>query len=143
MSAHEVLTDALMQALTAHAPLAAAVNGVFDTAPLRAVRPYAVIEDAVLADWGTKDMVGREGRLAIALFDTGERTARLRMLAGEVTTAVAGLPREPGEGWRIASLAFVRSRIVREGEARLAAIVEFRVRMLQVNQEKDDGGGEG
>lgn len=133
MSAHEILADALTGALTAHAPLAGAINGVFDAPPARGVRPYAVVEEAVLADWSTKDMTGREGRLSVTLFDTGERRARLRGLAEEVVAAATGLPRELGEGWRIASLAFVRSRIVRESAAGSAAIVEFRVRMLQAN----------
>lgn len=133
MSAHAVLAEALAQALAAHAPLGVAINGVFDAPPARAVRPYAVVEEAVLVDWSTKDMPGREGRLSIALFDAGEETARLRMLAGAVTEAVLGLPRDLGAGWRIASLSFVRSRIVRESEARRTAIVEFRVRMLRTN----------
>lgn len=133
MSAHTVLAEALAQVLIAHAPLGMAINGVFDGPPARAVRPYAVVEEAVLADWSTKDLAGREGRLTIALLDSGERTARLRTLAGEVVDAVLGLSRELGEGWRVVSLSFVRSRILREGEARHTAIVEFRVRMLQTN----------
>lgn len=133
MSAHAVLAEALAQALAAHAPLGVAINGVFEAPPARALRPYAVIEDVVLVDWSTKDMPGREGRLTIALFDLGEGTARLRALAGDAADAVLGLPRDLGEGWRIASLSFVRSRIVREGEARRTAIIEFRVRMLRAN----------
>ncbi|AQR74432.1 DUF3168 domain-containing protein [Sphingomonas sp. LM7] len=133
MSAHAILSAALVQALAGHAPLAGALNGVFDAAPARAVRPYAVVEEAVLVDWGTKDMAGREGRLAVGLFEAGEDRARLRVLTEHAAAAVAGLPRELGEGWRIASLAFVRSRIVREGDGLCAAVVEFRVRMLRVN----------
>ncbi|NIJ21622.1 hypothetical protein FHS95_003325 [Sphingomonas naasensis] len=133
MSLHEVLATALAQALRTHAPLGVAINGVFDAPPARAVRPYAVVEEAVLTDWSTKDMAGREGRLTIALFDLGERTSRLRALTGEVSAALAAVPRDLGEGWRIVSLDFVRSRVVREGEARTAAIIEFRVRVLQAN----------
>lgn len=132
MSAHAVLAAAVEGVLGAHPGLRIAINGVFDSPPVRAVRPYAVIEEAVLADWSTKDMAGREGRLTVGLFADEDR-ARLRVLADEAATAVAGLPRELGEGWRIASLAFVRSRIVREGPGLCAAIVEFRVRMLQTN----------
>ncbi|MCD2325529.1 DUF3168 domain-containing protein [Sphingomonas sp. IC-56] len=132
MSAHDVLADALAVALRGHAPLMAEINGVFDMAPLRAVRPYAQVEDAVLSDWGTKDMAGREGRLSVTLFDQGAAPARLRVLIGEVERAVLGLPRELGAGWRVASLSAVRSRVVREGDGRWAAWCEFRVRMLQV-----------
>lgn len=132
MSAHSVLAQAVEAAIGAHPALRIAVNGVFDAPPMRAVRPYAVVEEAVLSDWSTKDMMGREGRLAVGLFVDEDR-ARLRALADYAEAAVSGLPRELGEGWRIASLAFVRSRIVREGPGLCAAIVEFRVRMLQAN----------
>lgn len=132
MSAHEVLADALALVLAEHAPVMAEINGVFDAQPLRAVRPYAQVEEAVLTDWGTKDMAGREGRLSVTLFDQGAAPARLRVLIGEVERAVLGLPRELGAGWRVASLSVVRSRVLREGEGRWAALCEFRVRMLQV-----------
>lgn len=132
MSAHDVLADALAGALGRHAPLMAEINGVFDAQPLRGVRPYALIEDALLTDWSTKDLIGREGRLSVTLFDQGVSPRRLRGLIGEVEAAVLGLPRMLGEGWRVASLSVVRSRVVREGEGRWAALCEFRVRMLQV-----------
>lgn len=57
---------------------------------------------------------------------------RLRELAGQVDAAVEDLPRDLGEGWRIASLVPVRSRIVREGEGLWAGTNEYRVRMLRM-----------
>jgi hypothetical protein len=133
MSAHDVLADALASALHAYAPLGVSLNGVFDAAPARAVRPYALVEEAVLTDWSTQDLTGREGRLSVVLLDEGERTARLRRLMDEVVEAVAAVPRELGEGWRVTSLVFVRSRVVKDGERRWAGVVEFRVRMLRVS----------
>jgi len=106
------------------------VTGVFDAPPVRAALPYAVIEEAVLADWSTKDMDGREGRLAVTLYDGGERPVRLRVLAGAAEDAVSAMPRVLGEGWRVASLVFVRGRIVREG-VRWVAMSEWRVRVLR------------
>lgn len=106
------------------------VTAVFDAPPVRAALPYAVVEEAMLADWGTKDMQGREGRLALAIHDGGERPVRLRVLIGAAEEAVAVMPRELGEGWRIASLVFLRSRIAREGQ-RWVAMSEWRVRMLR------------
>jgi hypothetical protein len=133
MSAHAKLSEAIEAVLGAHPGLGVVINGVFETVPQRAVRPYAVIEDPVLIDWSTKDMIGREGRLAVGLFEAGEDRKRLRVLADQIAAAISGLPRELGEGWRIASLAFLRSRIFREGPGLCAAVVEFRVRMLQSN----------
>lgn len=131
MSVQALLQAAIMAALEAHAPLAGAVTGVFDAPPVRGARPYALIGDALLADWGTKDMAGREGRFAVTLHDLGERPERVRALLGEVDTAIEAMPRTLGDGWRIASLAFVRGRIVREGEARWLGTSEWRVRMLR------------
>lgn len=132
MSAQTVLGEALVAALKAHAGVARVVTAVFDAPPVRAARPYAEVAEALLTDWSTKDMAGREGRIAIVLRDAGERPVRLRVLAGEVDAAVEGLPRDLGEGWRIASLVPVRSRIVREGEGLWAGTNEYRVRMLRM-----------
>lgn len=132
MSAHSVLVAALVAALEEHHSLMLAISKVFDAPPVRAVRPYAEIEDAVLSDWSTKDFMGREGRVGVMLRDQGASPQRLRGLVGEVEAAVLSLPRVLGEGWRVASLSMVRSRVLREGEGRWTALCEFRVRMLQI-----------
>jgi len=130
MSVQTRLQGALVTALRDHAPLGA-LTGVFDAPPVRAALPYAVVGEAVLGDWGTKDMAGREGRVAVLLHDGGERPARLRLLAGAVEAAIEAMPRELGDGWRIASLTFVRSRIVANGAGRWIASSEYRARMLR------------
>lgn len=131
MSVQALLQAAFRAALEGHAPLAEAVTAICDAPPMRGLRPYALVEDAVLTDWGTKDMAGREARIAVTLFDSGERPARLRALAGEVEAAIEAMPRDIGDGWRIVSLAFVRGRTVREGDGRWAAASDWRVRMLR------------
>jgi hypothetical protein len=125
--------QAVLQAALAEALAGLDVTAVFDAPPARAARPYAVIEEAVLVDWGAKGMAGREGRFAVTLHDGGERPARLRLLAGAVEDAVEAMPRVLGQGWAVASLGFVRGRIVREGEGRWVATSEFRVRVLRAN----------
>lgn len=120
----------VLQAAVAAALADLAVTGVFDAPPVRSSRPYAVIEEALLTDWGTKDFAGREGRFAVRVLDSGERPVRLRGLAGEVEDRVLAMPRLLDGGWAVASLVFVRSRIVRDGEG-WAAVSEFRVRMLR------------
>lgn len=131
MSVQELLQAGLKAALEDHAPLADVVTGVFDAPPARGALPYALVEEAVLADWSTKDMAGREGRVAIAIRDGGERPVRLRALAGAAEDAVEAMPRALGEGWAVASLVLVRGRIQREGDGRWLAISEYRVRMLR------------
>ncbi len=126
MSVQQVLQAALVEAL-------AGLEGtrVFDAPPVRAARPYALVEEAWLTDWGTKDMAGREGRFAVTLFDAGERPTRLRALAGDVEAAIEAMPRVIGQGWAIASLVLLRARISREGDSRWQSVSEFRVRMLR------------
>lgn len=131
MSAQSVLQAALAAALRGHAPLAGALTGIFDAPPVRAARPYAQVEETLLVDWGTKDIAGREGRIAVTLFDGGESPARLRLLAGEAEAAIEAMPRAIGEGWATASLMLIRNRIAREGEGRWKSVSEYRVRMLR------------
>jgi len=110
--------------------LRAALAGasVFDAPPVRSAWPYVVIDMPVLSDWGTKDAAGREGRVVVQLFDEGEVPVRLRTLAAAAEGAVLSAP-VALDGWRIVSLVFVRSRVVREGKGWIGS-VEFRVRML-------------
>jgi hypothetical protein len=125
MSVQALLAGAMMDAL------GGIEVAVFDAPPVRAARPYAVIEEASLGNWGTKDLAGREGVLAVTLYDGGERPVRLRALAGEVEAAIEAMPRDLGEGWRVVTLILARSRIVREGESRWMAMSEWRVRILR------------
>lgn len=129
MSAAARLHAALAEAVRAGEGLEA-LTTVFEAPPVRSALPHATVEETVLADWGTKDMAGREGRAAVTLRDGGERPARLRELAGAAEEAVLAMPRDLGGGWRIASLVFVRGRVVRDGSG-WAATSEFRVRMLK------------
>lgn len=101
---------------------------VFDAPPVRAARPFVVVDTPVLTDWGTKDAAGREGRVIVQLFDGGEVPVRLRDLAAAAEVAVLSAPAVLA-GWRVVSLSFVRSRVVRDGDSWLGAL-EFRVRML-------------
>jgi hypothetical protein len=131
MSAAVVLTEAIRAALAGYAPLAEGLAGVFDAPPVRAATPYALIGEAQLSDWGTKDMVGREARVVVSLHDAGESPARLRRLSGEVELAMAGMPRAIGDGWDLASRVLLRARIERKGEGRWIATSEWRLRMLK------------
>lgn len=134
MSAGGMLAEAIRAALTAHAPLAGGLAGIFDAPPVRAATPHAVIGEAQLSDWGTKDMAGREARIVVSLHDAGESPARLRRLSGEVELAMEGLPRSIGGGWHLASRVLLRGRIERKGGGRWVATSEWRLRMLKTGE---------
>ncbi len=93
--------------------------------------PHVVVEQPELVDWSTKDWRGREGRIVVAAYDGGERPVRLRALAARIEDAVEAVPAAPGDGWRVATLRFVRSRVARAPGDRWVATSEFVVRLYR------------
>lgn len=100
----------------------------FDAPPVRGALPYAVVDEARLADWSTTTWEGREGSLAVSFHDAGERPVRLRDAIEAGEAALAAMPRALGGGWRLVQLRLQRSRVVRVGE-RWLGVSEFLVRM--------------
>ncbi|GGB30373.1 hypothetical protein GCM10011380_19820 [Sphingomonas metalli] len=125
MSARELLVAAVMARLK---PLPLAV---FDAPPVRATVPRAVVEEPALADWGAAGISGREGRLTVALSDEGERPGRLRGLLAAVEEAVPRTAPVLGQGWRIARLQLVRSRLTAGPAGRWSGAAEFAVRLYR------------
>ena len=129
MSAESVVHEAFLAALRASAAFGGAINGVFEGPVVKATAPFAEVQPLIAVDWSTKDQAGRELRPAVTIRDAGETPARLQALIGAACAAIEAMPRSL-EGWRVASLAFSRSRMVREAAGRWAATVEYRVRVL-------------
>jgi hypothetical protein len=136
--ASEALQAAAMAALGAIEGL-----GVYEGQPLQAAFPYAVAETGPEADWSHKSGQGRDIRLAIILYDKGERPGRLRTLAAEAEEALSALGGDMG-GWRLVTMPFLRSRLVRDvrgaeqkgGAASgqgWTAMIEYRARMLRTH----------
>ena len=122
--------SAVVSALEAHPAIAAAYCGVYDGPEPRAAFPYISVADGLVTDWSTKTATGREFRMAMTVWDHGEDAARLHDLMGHVEDAVAALPRDL-PGWRLASIAFVRSLVVRDAAGPWAGLVEYRLRVLE------------
>ena len=131
MSARELAQAAGVAALRAARGEAAAV---FDAPPVRAALPHVVVEQPELVDWSSKDWRGREGRIVVAAYDGGERPVRLRALAAAIEDAVAAVPAVLGDGWRVANLRFVRSRVARAAGDRWVATSEFVVRVYRESE---------
>ena len=111
--------------------------GVYDSPPLQAVAPYAVVETGPETDWGYKGGAGRELRLALTLWDRGERPVRLRALTRAAEAAVEsieGAGEGEGGAWQLVSLHFLRERAVPPRapapNALTASLVEYRARLL-------------
>jgi hypothetical protein len=129
MSAEGVLHAALVTAL--REGLGDALNGVFDGPPVKASLPYAEVQPLIAIDWSAKDWTGRELRPAVTIMDAGDTPTRLHALIGTTCMAIETMP-ETLDGWRIASLIFVRSRMLREAPGRWTAQVEYRARMRAI-----------
>lgn len=123
--------EALLEASAGALGAIDGIGRIYDSPPLQAALPHALVSIDAEADWSHKSGAGREIRLAASLFDRGERPLRLRALAGEAEAALAGLPPTLGE-WRLVTMRHVRTRTVRERDGRWAAVVEFRARLLAV-----------
>lgn len=123
------LQAAVVSAVQAHPVLAARLTGIYDGPPPRAAFPYVSMGDSLVSDWSTKTAKGREIRLALTLWDSGECPSQLTDLMANLEEAMAALPRNL-PGWRIASLMFQRSMVVRDSAGPWAGLLEHRIRLL-------------
>lgn len=126
MSAGAVLRAAVVARL-------AGIGRVFDAPPVRAATPYAVVDDPLLAAGDAVGVAGRSGTIAVAAVDTGVSPARVRALIAAAEAAMAMLPAEIGEGWRVTSVRLVRSVVVQGKGERWTATSVFAVRMFRSN----------
>ncbi len=125
----QAVQAATVAALMAHPVLNTEISGIFNGPPPRAAFPYIAITDGLTSDWSTKTEVGREIRLALTVWDDGESATHLARLMGHVEDAVMAMPSDL-DGWRVASLVFQRSMLVRDPGGPWAGLVEHRVRLL-------------
>jgi hypothetical protein len=122
MTAGGALQEAVAGALLGQAEL----TGVYDGPPARAAFPYVVLDGGTETDWSHKSGRGREVLLAVTLWD--EQPARLNALLEGIEAAVGGIG-DP-TGWQLASIVFLRRRIVRDVAGPWAAAMDFRARLL-------------
>lgn len=105
---------------------------VFDAPPVRAITPYAIVEDPVLEQVDAAGVSGRAGVLAIAFRDDGERPLRLRGCMALSDALVSLLAADLPDGWRLAGLRLQRSRLSRAKDGWVGRS-EWAVRMFRVN----------
>lgn len=131
MSAEVAVRAAVIDALRADSALMDGLNGLFDGEPGRASLPYGVVGECIGADWGGKDVAGRELRLTIGLHDGGETPGRLAGMIARIDPVLAGVAVR--EGWRIVTARLVRSRVARAARqgGGWTAVVDYRVRAVR------------
>lgn len=122
---------ALLEWLGADPALAGALNAIAEEAPLRAPLPWLAISASASTDWSTKDLTGREVRIAIELHTRGDTALGDAALVAAIERRVESLPADQSaSGFRVASLVFTRSRAEQRGEAARATLLEWRARLL-------------
>lgn len=121
--------EALQQAAIAAISAIDGIGRVYDAPPLQAAVPYALVETDLETDWSHKSGLGRDIRLAVTLFDTGERAVGLRGRLGKAETVLADIAGQLGD-WRVVSMQYLRTRIVRDRYGQWAGVIEFRTRAL-------------
>ena len=129
--AAEAVQAALIAALAGDAVLGAAVSGVFDGPPARAPYPYVAMGAGATGDWSHKSGRGREHRVAATIWDDGDSPVRLLRLMAAAEDAIEGIAPDL-TGHRIASLIFLRSRVLRDADGPWAGMLEYRVRTLEL-----------
>lgn len=92
---------------------------------------YIAISDGSTSDWSHKTGRGREHRLSIAIWDDGATPARLHALLGQAQDAIEAMPRAL-DGHAIASLVFLRGRVVRDPDGPWAGRLDYRIRTLEI-----------
>ncbi|MEJ7933388.1 DUF3168 domain-containing protein [Sphingobium sp. AN558] len=130
MSAELAIRGAVIDALRGDAALMDRLNGLFDGAPVRASAPYGVVGDCLGADWGAKDVDGRELRLSISLHDAGPAPGRLAPLLARIDPVLRAM-QAPADGWRIVATRLLRSRVAKSGAEAWQAVVDYRLRVVR------------
>ena len=120
---------ALLAWLAADPVLAAGLNAIVEEAPLRTSPPWLGIVASASADFSHKTGMGREVRVALELQTLGDDPGEAAALVGAIEARVAALPSQQ-DGFRIASLAFLRARAEQRGEARRAVLLEYRALLI-------------
>jgi hypothetical protein len=129
-----LLRAALLDWLRTDPTLSAELNAMTEEAPVRASPPWLGLVASAGADWSVKDTRGREVRLALELHLRGDDPATGAALGQALEDRIAALPPSQ-EGFEVASIVFLRSRVEQRPGNTRAALFEYRFRLLATQPE--------
>jgi hypothetical protein len=124
-----LLRAALLDWLRADPTLSAGLNAVTEEAPGRTSPPWLGLVASAGADWSVKDAPGREVRIALELHLRGDDPAPGAAISQALEDRIAALP-PAQDGFSIASVVFLRSRVEQRPRNTRAALFEYRFRLL-------------
>ena len=122
------LRAALVQWLRTDPALTEKLNAI-EEAPVRASAPWLGIVASASTDWGTKELKGREVRLAMELHLRGDDPATGAQTIALVEDRIESLPAAQPD-FTIASARFLRARAEKRPANTRAVLLEYRFRIL-------------
>jgi hypothetical protein len=125
----ETLLRAALLAWLRADPALAPLNSIAEEAPLKPSLPWFGIAASAGADWSTKELAGREVRIALELHCRGDDPASAAALAAAIEARVMTLPRTQ-TGFEIANIQFLRSRAEQRPNNVRSVLIEHSFRML-------------
>lgn len=129
MSLEQDFARAATDWLAGDPALMARVNGAFHRMPARIAAPFVALDDVLATDWSTKDVAGREARLAFTIRDGSDEPGPASAIAAALEARLLAMPRA-GSGYRLVSLTLLRSRTLRLDGLWLVTL-DYRARLLQ------------
>jgi hypothetical protein len=110
--------------------LSAALNDLTEEAPSRSAPPWLGIAASASIDWSTKQLRGREVRIALELHHRGDEAGETASLVALVEDRIETMPRDQ-PGFHIATTQFLRARAEQRPLNRRAVLIEYRFRLLE------------
>jgi len=110
-------------------PALSSLNAIEEEAPVSASPPWLGIAASGSSDWGTKDRVGREIRVALELESRTDGPAIDTDTIEAIEQRVLGLPVFQ-TAFEIASIRFLRARSEERAANLRGALLEFRFRLF-------------
>lgn len=131
MSGEMVVRAAMLAALRGDAGLMALVNQVSDGEPAKASAPWLLLGDASVTGWGARGVDGITLRQPLMLTVRGDDLARVTAVLERIDAVWRAMDGALGD-WRITSLRFERSRIIRS-RTEWRASVDYAVRAARLH----------
>lgn len=123
-----LLRAALVEWLRSDTTLAA-LNSIQEESPLSVSPPWLGIAASASVDWSTKDLAGREIRIALELETRGDDPAADAALVRATEQRIEALPKSHAN-FDIASIRFLRMRTERRANNLRGVLIEYRFRLL-------------
>lgn len=121
-----VLTDWLRTAPT----LVGRINAVEEENPISASPPWLGIAASASADWSTKELQGREVRVAFELNTRGDDAAEDGLLVSAICRRIETIPKAQ-DGFSIVTVRFLRARAERRARNLRVVLLEYTFRLLE------------